>query len=111
MYNPTKADQWSSGQVLLYLLGGFQVAGSPSVVANVAVERKASRSLQDTVEVDGENAKLPRVKKQKLSEEGGVLVNHGYLDLWLAFDDIFLFLVLVTIEPIEVSFTVHCLSL
>jgi hypothetical protein len=45
----------------------LQVAASLSDVANVAIERKASRSLQDTVEVDGESAKHPRVKKQKLS--------------------------------------------
>jgi serine/threonine protein kinase len=92
MYSPIKADRWSSGQVLLYLLDEFreedtvlrttarkltahnpeqrssmlQVAASLSDVANVAVERKVSRSLQDTVEVDGENAKPP-LKKQKLS--------------------------------------------
>jgi serine/threonine protein kinase len=83
MYSPIKADRWSTGQVVLYLLNKFrgkdtvlrttarklathnpeqrpsmlQVAASLSDVANVAVERKASRSLQDTVEVDGENAK------------------------------------------------------
>ena len=92
MYSPIKADRWSTGQVLLYLLNKFgkddtvlrttarklatpnpqrrpsmpQVAASLSDVANVAVERKASRSLRDTAEVDGENAKHPRVKKQKL---------------------------------------------
>ena len=85
MYSPIKADRWSTGQVLLYLLNKFrkedtvlrttarkltahnpsrrssmlQVAPSLSLsnVANVAVERKAWRSLQDTVEVNGENAK------------------------------------------------------
>jgi serine/threonine protein kinase len=92
MYSPIKADRWSTGQVLLYLLNKFrkeeedtvlkttakklathnpewrpslEVAASFSDVANVAVKRKASRSLQDTVEVDGENAKHLRVKKQK----------------------------------------------
>lgn len=44
----------------------LQVAGSLSDVANVAVE-KASRSLQDTVEVDGENAKPPRAKRRTIS--------------------------------------------
>jgi serine/threonine protein kinase len=89
MYSPIKADRWSTGQVLLYLLNKFrkedtilrtttrnltahnpdqrltilQVAASLSDMANVAVKRKASRSLQDTVEVDGENAKSSRVKK------------------------------------------------
>ena len=93
MYNPIKADRWSTGQVLLYLLNLFkkedtvlrttarklavynpdqrssilQVAALPSDVANVAVERKASRSPQNTVEVGQENAKPPRVKKQKIS--------------------------------------------
>ena len=113
---PTKADRWSSGQALLYLPGRvwqerrqedtvlkttarkltgrrpeqrpsmLQVAASPSDVANVAVERKAWRPLQDTVEVDGENAKSPRVK-QKLSVPGKGgwrsqnFMNHRYLDL------------------------------
>jgi hypothetical protein len=35
------------------------VAASPWDVANVAVEKKASQSLQDTVKVDEENAKPP----------------------------------------------------
>jgi hypothetical protein len=68
MYCPIKADRWLTGQGLLYLLNKFrkedtvlrtterklttrnperrlsmlQVAASPSDVANVAVERKAS---------------------------------------------------------------------
>jgi len=93
VYSPIKADRWSTGQVLLYLLNRFrkedrvlstiarkltthnperrssmlQVAASLSDVVNVAVKRKASRSLQDTVEVDGENAKRPSAKKQELS--------------------------------------------
>ncbi len=93
MYSPIKADRWSTGQVLLCLPNKFkkedtilrtiarklithnpewrssmlQVAASLSDVVNVAVERKASRSLQDTAEVDGENVKSLRVKKQKLS--------------------------------------------
>jgi hypothetical protein len=79
IFSPIKADRWSTGQVLLYLLSEFrkedtvlrttarkltahdpdkhssmlQVAASLSDVANVAVEKKASgsRFLQDTVEV------------------------------------------------------------
>jgi len=92
MYSPIKADQWSSGQVLLYLLDGFrkentvlrttvrkltthnpeqrlsvlQVAASP-----VAVGTKASQSLQDTVEIDRENAKAPE-GELSVPEEGGV---------------------------------------
>jgi serine/threonine protein kinase len=88
VYSPIKADRWSTGQVILRLLHKFrnqdlvlrtiarnlathdpeermsilEVAGS--YVANVAVERKASRCVQATSEVD---AKPPRVKKQKLS--------------------------------------------
>jgi hypothetical protein len=42
----------------------LQVASSLSDLANVTVKRKAS---QDIVEVDGENTKPPRVKKQKPS--------------------------------------------
>jgi hypothetical protein len=52
----------------------LQVAASLSDVSdveNVAVERKALRSLQDTVGVDGENANPPRVKRQKLSVPDG----------------------------------------
>jgi serine/threonine protein kinase len=102
MYSPIKADRWSTGLVLLYLLNKFrnedtvlratarklsthtpewrlsllQVAASLSDVVNVAVETKVSRYLEDTVEVDGENAKAPRVKKQKLSvPEGMVLID------------------------------------
>jgi hypothetical protein len=45
----------------------LQVASSLSELANVDVKREASRSLQDMVEVDGENTKPPRVKKQKPS--------------------------------------------
>jgi len=42
----------------------LQVAASLSdVVMNVAVKRKASRSLQDTVEVDGENTKFQKQKR------------------------------------------------
>ena len=80
MYSPIKADRWSTGQVLLYLLNKFrkedtvlrtiarkltvhnperrssmlQVAASFSILdaGNVVIERKAWRSLQDTVEVD-----------------------------------------------------------
>src|SRR5713101_1734722 len=83
-YSPIKADRWSTGKVLLCLLNRFrkedkvletaaaeltaynperrlsmlQVAASLSDVANVAVERKASRSLQDTMEVDRENVEV-----------------------------------------------------
>jgi len=89
MYSPIKADRWSTGQVRLYLLDKFrdenavlratarkltahnpeqrwsmlQVAASLSDVANVAVERKTLRSQQ---EVDGENARPLRVKRQKV---------------------------------------------
>lgn len=99
MYSPIKADRWSTGQVLLYLLDEFEnedtvlratarkltthnpdlrspmllVPTSFSDVVNVAVERKASRSLQDTVEIDGENANFSRVKRQKLSVPNEVL--------------------------------------
>jgi serine/threonine protein kinase len=91
-YSPIKADRWSTGRVVLHLLNEtrkedtvlrttvrmltthnperrpsmLQVAASLSDVVNVGVGRKASRSLQDTVEVDGESAKPPRAKKQKL---------------------------------------------
>lgn len=41
----------------------LQVAESLSDVVNVTVKRKTLRSLQDTVEVDGENAKPPNSKK------------------------------------------------
>jgi serine/threonine protein kinase len=93
MYSPIKADRWSTGQVLRYLLNNsrekdtvlrktagelsthdpnqrssmLKVAALLSVVANVAVEGKASQSLQGNVGVDGETAKPPRVKKQKLN--------------------------------------------
>jgi serine/threonine protein kinase len=96
MYSPIKADRWSTGQVLLYLLDKFrkedtvlrttarkltaynpeqrpsmlQVNASLSGVASVVVERKTSRSLQDTV--DGENEKLPALKKQKRFVSNGV---------------------------------------
>jgi serine/threonine protein kinase len=90
-YSPIKADLWSTGQVLLYLLNKFrtenmvlktiarrlsthdperrsliQVAAPFLDVANIVVERKASPFLRDTVEFDGEDAKAPKVKKQKL---------------------------------------------
>jgi serine/threonine protein kinase len=77
MYSPIKADRWSAGKVLLYLLGKFsedmvlkttarkltahnprqrpsmfQVAASHPDMANVAVGKKA---LRDTAEVDVEN--------------------------------------------------------
>ncbi len=115
MYSPIKADRWSTGQVLLCLLNKFkkedtilrtiarklithnpewrssmlQVAASLSDVVNVAVEKKASRSLQDTAEVDGENVKTLRVKKQKLSVPDRMcreisvngLFNGSFLDL------------------------------
>jgi serine/threonine protein kinase len=100
MYSPIKADRWSTGRCLLYLLDTFrkedgdvrmiarkltaynpeqrpsmlQVAApflGVSDVANVVAERKASRSLHDTVGVDGENVKPPGVKRQKLSVPDG----------------------------------------
>ena len=43
-----------------------QVAASLSDVANVAVERKVSGSLQDMVKVYREKVKAPKVKKQNL---------------------------------------------
>jgi hypothetical protein len=45
----------------------LQFVASLSDVANIVVEGKALRSPQDTMEVDGENAELPRVKRQKMS--------------------------------------------
>src|SRR6267154_1749509 len=93
-YSLIKADRWSTGQVSsLTFLDKFmeedevlrttamkltahnperpssilQVPASPWDLADVAVGRKASRSLQDRVDLDGENTKPPRVKKQKLS--------------------------------------------
>jgi serine/threonine protein kinase len=91
MYSPIKADRWSSGQAVFYFLDKFgeedtvvrttaeqltadnpgqrpsmlQVAVSLSNVGNVALERKAPLFLQDTVKIDGENVKSPRVKRQK----------------------------------------------
>ena len=52
----------------------LQVAASLSDVVNVAVETKVSRSLEDTVEVDGENAKVRRAKKRKLSVPEGMVL-------------------------------------
>ncbi len=92
MYSPIKADRWSTGLVLLYLLEGLgkeeellvmiarnltahdpkqrpsmlEVTAPLSDVDDVASERKASRSRRHIEEVDGESAKSPRVKKQKL---------------------------------------------
>ena len=95
MYSLIKADRWSTGRVILYPLNELRkenavlrmtgrkltvdnpeqcpsmlevAARLPGVVA-VAAERKASRSLQDSVEVevDEENAMLPMMKKLKLS--------------------------------------------
>jgi serine/threonine protein kinase len=94
MYSPIKADRWSTGKVLLYLLEKFReedmvlettarrlivhnpgqrlsmlrVAASPSNVvdvADVAVGKKALRS--PTADVDVENMKPPMVKMQKLA--------------------------------------------
>jgi serine/threonine protein kinase len=92
MYSPIKADRWSTGRVLQYLLeksrGGekslmtiarrlmaYHPKQRPSMLEiaapllNVDNERKASRSRQDRVEVDGENAGFPAVKKQKVSDD------------------------------------------
>ena len=92
MYSPIKADRWSTGQVLLYLLNKFrkedtvlrttarrlaahnpdqrtsilQLTALPSDVANAAVGRKVSQSLQNTVEAGAEIAKPPKAKKQKI---------------------------------------------
>ena len=94
MYSPIKADRWSTGAVILYLLDALreedtvlrmtgqkltahdpeqrpsmlQVAGP---LPDVVDERKASRSLQDAMEVYGESAMLPRMKKPKLSTPQG----------------------------------------
>ncbi len=83
MYSLIKADRWSTGRVLYYLLDKFneedtvlrttarklaahnpdqrpsilQVAASLGDVVKAAVERKASRSLQDSMEVDEESVK------------------------------------------------------
>ena len=92
MYSPIKADRWSTGQVLLYLLNKFrkedtvlrttarrlathnpdqrtsilQLTALPPDVANAAVGRKVSQSLQNTVEAGAEIAKSPKAKKQKI---------------------------------------------
>jgi len=92
-YSPIKADRWSTGRVLQYLLyesekdGGdlmaiawmlmahipkkrpsmLEVAASLPDVGNVGSERKVSRPRQDRG-VDEESAKSLRVKKQKLSD-------------------------------------------
>ena len=92
-YSPIKADRWSIGRVLQYLLyesekdGGdlmaiawmlmahipkkrpsmLEVAASLPDVGNVGSERKVSRPRQDRG-VDEESAKSLRVKKQKLSD-------------------------------------------
>ncbi len=87
MYSPIKADRWSTGLVLLYLLEGLgkeeeellmkiawnltahdpkqrpsmlEVAAPLTDVDNVASERVAPRSRQDREEVDGESARSPR---------------------------------------------------
>ena len=103
MYSPIKANQWSTRQVLLYLLNLsrkedtvlrmtarklvahdpdqrpslLQVTTLPSDVANVLVERKASRSLRTTVKLGRENAKPQRVKKQKISMSSRMVVDTG----------------------------------
>jgi len=90
-YSPIKADRWSSGEVVLYLfkelkeedkylrsiaekLTALNPNQRPSMleitrpvldVANVAGGRKFSRSLQDIVEDDEENAKPPKAKKRR----------------------------------------------
>ncbi|KAH9952917.1 kinase-like domain-containing protein [Russula dissimulans] len=92
MYSPIKADRWSTGRVLRYLLeksrGGekslmtiawrlmaYHPKQRPSMLEiaapllNVDNERKASRTRQDRMEVDGENAGFPAVKKQKVSDD------------------------------------------
>ena len=91
MYSPIKADRWSCGRVLLYLLDEFRkeekhlkaIARSltahnpkqrPSLLGwrsyllppNID-ERKASRPRQDSMEIDGENTKPPDPKRQSPS--------------------------------------------
>ncbi|KAH9952849.1 kinase-like domain-containing protein [Russula dissimulans] len=91
MYSPIKADRWSTGRVLQYLLeksrkgeeslmtiarklmayhpkqrpSMLEIAAPLLDVDNVVSERKASRSRQDS---DGKNAGFPAVKKQKVSD-------------------------------------------
>ena len=85
-YSPIKADRWSSGEVVLYLfeelkeedkyltsiagkLTAFNPDQRPSMLEFTRpvldVARKFSRSLQDIVEGDEENAKPPKVKKRR----------------------------------------------
>jgi hypothetical protein len=100
MYSPIKADRWSTGQVLLYLLNKFRkedtvvrttamrlaahnpdqrpsipqlAAALPLDVANAAVGRKVSRSLRNTVEAGAEIAKPPKAKKQKIAMPSRIL--------------------------------------
>jgi hypothetical protein len=94
-YSPIKADRWSTGQVVLHLLDKFreedkvlrtiakkltahnpewrlsilQATASLSDAANIAVERKATRSLQD---IDKENV-MPAMKKLKVSAPNRVV--------------------------------------
>ncbi len=44
----------------------LQIVASLSDVANVAVERKTSRSLKDTMEVDGQNVVIDGLTAKKL---------------------------------------------
>ena len=86
MYSPIKADRWSCERIILYLLNRSKKEDTvlrttakkltarnpeqqPSMIqfATLLSETKAPRSLRVAVEVDGENAMTPRVKKQKLS--------------------------------------------
>jgi len=97
MYSPMKADRWSCGRVLLYLLDEFKkeerllrVIGRelkardpkrrPSLLeweswSDVASVRKtdkgkASRPMDDTMAVDGEDVHPPKAKKPRLSARG-----------------------------------------
>ena len=89
----------------------LQVAAPLSEVANVAVERKISQSLPNTVKFDGEDAKPPMVKKQRLSyPERRVLVDLRQGQIPRPFRYLSCSrCVLQLIEPMEVS--LYCLRL
>jgi serine/threonine protein kinase len=90
-YSPIKADRWSSGRVILYLLHELkkedellraigrklaahspkqrpsmdEVAATPLDMPNIA-RKKTLRSWQPKMKMDRENAKPPKAKKQRL---------------------------------------------
>jgi hypothetical protein len=101
MYSPIKADRWSTGRVLLYLVKESEkeeeqfmtiarklmapnpkrrpsildVAASLPDVDNAANESRASRTRKDRVEGDEETAKPPSVKRRRLSDNEGVFAD------------------------------------